>query len=145
MFRSRLKRITLLPLLLAGVTLRALVPAGYMPAAAGSGLLFELCHERLPAGFMAALAVDDAHAHHSAHHPAHHSAHHHGSHDQHDEHGEGVGDCSMGHLLLLAAIDTVEPAGLPEFGWASTPIDRSAAAFSPRRSHATSPRGPPAA
>lgn len=134
MSRNRLQGATLLlPLVLTGVALRALVPAGYMPATAGSGLLFELCHERLPAGFMAALAADDGHTHH------------HASHDRHGEHGKSFGDCSMGHLLLLAAVETVEPAGLPEFGWLPSPIERTTGLYAPRRSHASSPRGPPAA
>ena len=33
------------PVLLALIALRALVPTGYMPASAGSGFLFEMCHD----------------------------------------------------------------------------------------------------
>ena len=40
---------------LALLSLRALTPDGYMPAAADSGLLFELCPEGMPAEVMQAL------------------------------------------------------------------------------------------
>ena len=85
---------TLVAVLLAGVLVRAFIPAGYMPAAAGSGLLFELCHDGLPAGFMQALAGDDHHASHAGH----------GGHEDH----ASSGDCSMGHILSLAFIDAAE-------------------------------------
>jgi hypothetical protein len=81
----------LLPALLAGVLLRAFIPAGYMPAAPGNGLLFELCHDGLPAAFMVALGSHD----------------HHASHGNHDDHVSG-GDCSIGHILSLAFIDEVQ-------------------------------------
>ena len=77
--------------LLAGVVLRAFVPTGYMPAAPGKGLLFELCHDGLPAGFMEALG---GHGHHADH----------GGHDTH----VSAGDCSIGHILSLAFIDEVD-------------------------------------
>ena len=82
---------TLLTVLMAGVLLRAFVPAGYMPAAPGKGLLFELCHDGLPAGFMQALGGHD----------------HHSGHGEHDEHAGGA-DCSIGHLLSMAVIDEVD-------------------------------------
>ena len=48
--------------------MRALVPAGYMPAAAGSGLLFELCHDGMPMALMEALkGGGHAHDYHAAH------------------------------------------------------------------------------
>ena len=81
----------LLTILLAGVVLRAFVPAGYMPAAPGKGLLFELCHDGVPAGFMEALG---GHGHHSGH-------------AGHDEHAGGA-DCSIGHILSLAVIDEID-------------------------------------
>ena len=93
---------TLLTVLLAGVVLRAFVPAGYMPAAPGKGLLFELCHDGLPAGFMQALGGHDHHAGHAGH----------GGHEDH----ASAGDCSIGHILSLAFIDapdTAQPAIQP--------------------------------
>ena len=95
----------LLTVLLAGIVLRAFVPAGYMPAAPGKGLLFELCHDGVPAGFMEALG---GHGHHSGH----------AGHGDHDEHAGGA-DCSIGHILSMAFIDesqTVEPAIQPSLG-----------------------------
>ena len=83
-------------LLLAAVVLRAFVPAGYMPAEPGKGLLFELCHDGLPAGFMAALA---GHAHH-------------GDHGAHEGHGS-AGDCSIGHILAFAFADAPDIQDIP--------------------------------
>jgi hypothetical protein len=91
---------TFLTVLLAGVVLRAFIPAGYMPAAPGKGLLFELCHDGLPAGFMEALG---GHGHHASH------GGHQASHGGHDDHASG-GDCSIGHILSLAFIDEAETA-----------------------------------
>ena len=51
---TRLKPLLLLS---AALLLRAVSPAGYMPAAAGTGLLFEFCPEGIPAGFMQVLAA----------------------------------------------------------------------------------------
>jgi len=96
---------TLVTVLLAGVVLRAFIPAGYMPAAPGKGLLFELCHDGLPAGFMQALGGHDHHEGHTGH-------------GGHDGHASG-GDCSMGHILSLAFIDeadTTQPAIQPPLG-----------------------------
>jgi len=92
----------LVTVLLAGVVLRAFIPAGYMPAAPGKGLLFELCHDGLPVSFMAAL---DGHGHHAGH----------GGHEEHS----AAGDCSIGHILSMAFIDEsppVEPAIQPSPG-----------------------------
>ncbi len=76
-------------LLVAALLLRAVIPAGYMPAAAGSGLWFELCPDGLSAEFAEMLAGDTGH-------------HHHGNAD-----GENTGDddhqCPVGHMLLSAA------------------------------------------
>ena len=96
----------LLPVVLAGALLRALVPAGYMPASVGSGLLFELCHDGMPVEFMAALAGEagSGHAH----------GHHHGPHDHSaEDHAAGtstaMGSCSIGHLLSMVALDDAIP------------------------------------
>jgi len=96
---ATLKWRSLLTVLMAGVVLRAFIPAGYMPAAPGKGLLFELCHDGMPAGFMQALG---GHGHHAGH-------------GGHDDHASG-GDCSIGHILSLAFIDapdTAQPAIQP--------------------------------
>jgi len=50
--------------LLTGLLLRAMTPLGYMPAAPGSGLLFELCPDQLPAGFVMQDIGANAHQHH---------------------------------------------------------------------------------
>ncbi len=121
----------LLPLVAVGFLLRALVPVGYMPAAPGTGLLFELCHEGMPAAIMMALAGDEhGHAHHG----------HHG-HDGH--HGSAESGCSIGHLLTLAMIDAVDsielnadPGALP----GDSPV---IASVSLTRRYASPPRGPP--
>ncbi len=80
------------PALLALVLLRALVPMGYMPSAAGSGFLFEMCHEAEPARFLAALGGEHTHGHH---------AHHQGADDESADES-----CAFGHLLSQAAIES---------------------------------------
>ena len=73
--------------LAAAIMLRAATPAGYMPAGAGSGLLFEFCPEGVPAGFMQILAGHSAHEHADHADDGHHDDHH----------------CPVGHMLLSAA------------------------------------------
>ena len=73
---------------LAMLALRALTPEGYMPAAQGSGLLFELCPEGVPAEFMQALSGGGHH-------------HHHGASDSGDSAAD-TGDCPIGHMLSSA-------------------------------------------
>ena len=70
---------------LAMLALRALTPEGYMPAAQGSGLLFELCPEGMPAEVMQVLSGGGHHHHHGA--P--------GSGDA----APSTGDCPIGHML----------------------------------------------
>ena len=86
----RSTRITLL--VAAVVFARALIPAGYMPGSAESGLLFVLCPEGVPAGFSQFLSgsdLDDTHAHHAVA-------------GQDDHH------CPIGHMLTsVAAADDV--------------------------------------
>lgn len=73
-------------LLLAAFLLRAAVPVGYMPAAPGSGLLFELCPEGMPAWF----DQSGGHAHH-----------HHGG---PESMGTASADhCQVGHMLSSAS------------------------------------------
>ena len=96
---SHRRRPDLLPLLAAlAVSVRLLAPAGYMPASPGSGLLFELCPDGLPAGAIRALAGG---GHHHHHHHADPGA------------GSAAHQCPIGHMLLAAlAVDT---------GWAPEP------------------------
>lgn len=87
---NRLRHIRLKPALLlsAALLLRATIPAGYMPAAAGSSLLFEFCPEGVPAEFMQLLAGDPEHEH---------------GHMDHGDSGHDDHQCPVGHMLLSAA------------------------------------------
>jgi hypothetical protein len=116
----------LLPALLAGIVLRAVVPAGYMPAAPGTGLLFELCHDGVPAGFMAALK---GHGHHD----------HHGGHEDHGS----AGDCSIGHILALALADAPDVPDLPVLPAAAIYIAMAPRPQPVSRPFAYTARGPP--
>ena len=95
---SLMNRIThnrLKPMLLlsAALLLRAAIPAGYMPAAAGSGLLFEFCPEGIPAEFMQILTGESGHEH---------------GHMDHGDSGHHDHQCPVGHMLLsAAAVDDV--------------------------------------
>lgn len=88
MNRFRHHRLKPLLLLSAALLLRAAIPAGYMPAAAGSGLLFEFCPEGISVEFMQILAGDGDTGH----------AHNHGDSSHGDDH-----KCPVGHMLLSAA------------------------------------------
>jgi len=84
----------ILTLLLAALLMRAGIPDGYMPSAPGSGMLFELCHSGVPAGFMTALAgAQDHHNDHMAHHDKANAS---------ESHFD-TGQCPIGHLLSSAA------------------------------------------
>jgi hypothetical protein len=115
--------------LLATLLLRAAVPDGYMPSAAGSGLLFELCPSGVPAAFMAALSGSSEHKHHDdASSPAGHF---------------DAGQCPIGHLLSAAAtLDThwVQP----EVPAQTPPPGLPSALRLVTRSSAHRSRGPPA-
>ena len=118
----------LVAVLLAGTLLRAFVPAGYMPAAPGKGLLFELCHDGVPPAIMSALGGHDDHAHHVA-----------------DAHADGVSGCNIGHLLSLAvidAVDIVEPLVLAPVSFRVAGIPRPHVVT---RTRAFSARAPPVA
>lgn len=81
--------------LLAGLLFRALTPLGYMPAAPGNGLLFELCPDQISSGFVFNDAGTSAH-------------HHHGNSDDARTTAE-PDQCQIGHLLFsaIAADSTV--------------------------------------
>ncbi len=115
-------------LLSAVLLLRAVIPAGYMPAGAGSGLLFELCPEGVSAEFMQVLTGESAHDH------------------GHMDHGETNHDdhrCPIGHMLTsAAAIDDAWQADITT----TAPITAVTPTYSYRsvpRTHYNS-RGPPA-
>lgn len=97
MDRKRHHRLASLLLLSASLLLRAIIPVGYMPAIAGSGLVFEFCPEGIPAEFMQVLAGDSAVDH---------------GHAGHGEAADDVHHCPFGHLLLsAAALDDSGQAG----------------------------------
>jgi hypothetical protein len=116
-------------LLLAALLLRASIPAGYMPAALGSGLLFEFCPSGVPAEFMQALAGSAGHHHHV-------SAQDQGGHFDAEQ-------CPIGHMLSSAvAFDDY---------WTDGPETDAAIVFEPAVDVFTSTsravyraRGPPA-
>ena len=118
----------MLLLVCAAFVLRAVVPVGYMPATAGSGLLFELCPAGIPAEFAQFLASQTGHDH------------------QHADHSGGEQDshqCDIGHILLSAA--AVDDTWQLELAPPVFTLQLSAAySFaSTSRSH-YQPRGPPA-
>ncbi len=124
MNRANRKFLTIL-VLLPGIVLRAATPAGYMPASADSGLLFELCPEQLPAGVM--LSTGDAHGHH------------------HHEDTEAAADhCQLGHLLITVAggeaVASIDMAPAPE----ATMVTRRSTYTAGRDVIVTRSRGPPA-
>lgn len=89
-------------LLVSALLLRAGIPDGYMPAAPGSGLLFELCPSGVPAGFMQALSGGDRHQHHDM--P--------GAAEAHFD----ASQCPIGHLLsgTVAPDDVLQFDAIPE-------------------------------
>ena len=78
------------------LALRALTPEGYMPAAQGSGLLFELCPEGMPAEIMQALSGGGHHHHHGA--------------TESGESAASASDCPIGHMLGSAVAHDAEGA-----------------------------------
>ncbi len=128
---DRIRQFRLKPTLLlaAALLLRAAIPAGYMPAGAGSGLLFEFCPEGIPTEFMQVLAGDSAHQH------------------GHMDHGEASQDdhhCPIGHMLTSAA--AVDNAWQAETMAAAPPLTAVTPTYSYRsvsRANYYS-RGPPA-
>lgn len=80
------------------LSLRAVTPDGYMPGSAGSGLLFELCPDGMPAAVMAVLGGTAGHHHH-----------HHGNSGD-DAAVSGTEQCPIGHMLAVAIAVDVEVA-----------------------------------
>jgi hypothetical protein len=122
MFRSDYRRLAIV-CVLAGFALRALAPLGYMPSVAGSGLLFELCPEQLPPGFV----LSSTSSHHDHHNHASSAA---------SAPADGADQCQVGHLLFSAiaidapAIDALAITSFSEFIPATdTTFSRTAATF----------------
>ncbi len=125
-----LKR-TVAIVLSAGLLLRALTPLGYMPGTSGDGLLFELCPEQLPPGFVMPESASAKHQHH------------------HGNSGDSPADaepdlCQIGHLLFSAMavdqadVDIDSEQSLPQYFPESAQIVR----FSPLSAYRS--RAPPA-
>lgn len=114
--------------LFAALLLRAAIPAGFMPAAAGSGLLFEFCPEGIPAEFIQLLTGDAGHE---------------SGHTVDGHPGNDADPCSLGHMLLSVA--AVDDAPQPEdMAAAPTPLTFSAHSFtSVSRTHYTPAARPP--
>jgi len=114
---------------LVGLLLRAATPLGYMPASAGSGLLFELCPGQLPAGFVL---------------PGQPNGHDHHHHSSDDDTQSEPDTCQIGHILSsTAALDDADSAVGVHFEPTAIPSPRVITARS--ASHlAHRPRGPPA-
>jgi len=114
---------------LAGLVLRAATPLGYMPAAAGNGLLFELCPGRLPAGFIL---------------PGQPKSHDHHHHSSDDDAPSEPDTCQIGHLLSsTAALDDADIDVSARFEPTAIPTRRVITARSATH-FAHRPRGPPA-
>jgi len=128
MNRNHHSRLTPLLLLSASLLLRALIPIGYMPAAAGSGLVFEFCPEGIPKAFMQVLAGDSAAGH---------------GHTGHSEAADEVHHCPVGHLLLSAAAvdDSGQAEAIPSQSVPAPVSPRSWTSVSRTTYHS---RGPPA-
>jgi hypothetical protein len=135
MSRGAWKRRAATVALFATLVLRASMPDGYMPASAGSGLLYELCPSGVPAQFMAALSGADSSSHHH---------HHNHSGDEDSATAFDSSHCTIGHLLSTAAavsVQPVEPALLPD---SISPAGPPVTAFPNRDRRAHRSRAPPA-
>lgn len=95
MFFVRLNKALFCSTVLALLALRVMMPAGYMPASTGSGLLFELCPDGLPAAAINAIAGGNHHHHHAA--------------GGDSESGPSDDQCPVGHMLSSSiAIDEAD-------------------------------------
>jgi hypothetical protein len=98
MTRSARHHRLLLVAALTTLALRALTPEGYMPGSRGSGLLFELCPEGMPAAVMQALSGGGGHHHH----------HHQGHGGDESASMSGTEQCPIGHMLASAMAADIE-------------------------------------
>ena len=80
----------LLLIALAMLGVRALTPLGYMPASVGSGLLYELCPDGMPAEIAHALSGG-------------------GNHHHHDDDKAGASEsCPIGHMLASEVVAEID-------------------------------------
>jgi len=130
---SRVQHQWVISMLLVAVVARALIPAGFMPAA---GFTYEIC----PDGFPAQLLHDEHAAHHS--HGAEHSENQHSGHGSH-EHAARAEHCVFAaaagagpapHAALLLAV--VESQTAPQLYFSPAPPTLA-------RHRVQQPRGPP--
>ncbi len=83
--------------LVTALLLRAAIPVGYMPAAIGGELLFEMCPSAVPADLLAAISGQN-------HHASHHAGHHDGAGEAHtDGRHFDASHCPIGQVLSAAA------------------------------------------
>ncbi len=107
MLRENYRKLAIVSVL-TGFALRALAPVGYMPSAVGDGLLFELCPEQLPPGFVLSST--------SSHHD-----HHNQAASEPSQPAGGADQCQIGHLLFSAiavdapAVDEIQNKAISEF------------------------------
>jgi len=87
MDRIRNNRLNPAVLLLAVLLVRAAIPVGFMPAAAGSGMLVVFCPDGVSPEFMQFLAGDTGPEH---------------DHMGHGNPGNDTHQCPIGHMLLSA-------------------------------------------
>lgn len=122
--------------------LRAMIPAGFMPAAIGGGFPLQVCPSGLPDGALARLAGEHGgHSHHGHH--GHHANHaNHGGHDD-GGHAYSAEQCPIAHLIAAAALPALAGAALPAAASPAFPVlaPRPPAAV---RVHHYRSRGPPA-
>ncbi|WP_405227873.1 hypothetical protein [Lentisalinibacter sediminis] len=97
--------------LAATLLLRAIIPAGFMPAAIGAGFPLQVCPSGLPDGALTRLAGE---------HAAHHHHGHHGHHDAGDGGNGGNGghvysaeQCPIAHLIAAAALPVSAGPAVP--------------------------------
>ena len=107
MLRGNFRKLAIVSVL-TGFALRALAPVGYMPSAVGDGLLFELCPEQLPPGFVLSST--------SSHHD-----HHNQAASDTSQPADAADQCQIGHLLFSAiavdapAVDGIQNEAISEF------------------------------
>ncbi len=134
----RTKSILVSLFILATIVVRASIPEGFMPAAPGTGLLYELCPSAVPGEVMQTLARwggKGQHAHHTHHGHSDAAAPDHASHDS--------DQCQIGHLLASAVVVDTTPdveslPSSPEF------VHPPVFVYARTLRTATSSRGPPA-
>lgn len=127
-----------MPALLVLMALRALVPLGYMPAAPGSGLLFEVCHDGMPLSIAAPSSHAAGHVH-----GADHGAHHGDAGDDDAGHGMAADGCALGHILSVAFLDAFESVSVAIEPATSFDSPEPVTPFLPSRRLTAEPRGPP--